>query len=216
MEELNINSATIGAPNTSILQQRTRVTQDDIDSTLLASTWSVSKIGQKTTVALLTLPSGFEIVGTSACVDPANYNEDIGSDIAKRRCIDKLWAINGVFFEYELWEKVVDNKLTSKEILALQNIEQRMIALKLRGAEQLLTELDAKSINKSARGNELFLLKDVFSIPAYFLKYTDPSTGRVYVSGIDPEVGIEADADAAMAWKFQLTAEEYAELRHEA
>ena len=77
-----------------------------------------------------------------------------------------------------------------------------MAALKFVGLEKLLKTKDAKRLNKSKRGNELYLIKNVFSSDAYYLKYTCPSTGRVYVSGIDPEVGKKKDADLAMAWKF--------------
>lgn len=129
-----------------------------------------------------------------------------------------VYAIHGVRFDLDgvLFHKIIENKLTFKEILGIENMEQRMIALKLRGAENLLVESNAKLINKSDRGNELYLLKDIFPEPAYYLKYNCPSTARTYVSGIDPEIGIEANADKAMAWKFSLNLSEYQRLKWEA
>lgn len=128
----------------------------------------------------------------------------------------KFYFINGVKFDKKLWEKVTNNELKAKQILKLENIEQRMIALKVRGADKLLDELKAILLDKSEKGNELYLLKDIFSQNAYFLKYTDPSTGRVYVSGIDPEVGKNNDADESMAWKFNISKKDYLNIRAQA
>ena len=50
----------------------------------------------------------------------------------------------------------------------------------------------------------------------YFLKYKDPSTDRVYISGVAVEVGEKDDADLAMAWKFQWSMEQYSMLKVEA
>lgn len=79
-----------------------RVTQEQIDALLTESTWTIQKIGQKTTLALLTLPNGFEIVGTSACIDPSSYNEEIGAEYAKKRVVDKLWELLGFHTQYML------------------------------------------------------------------------------------------------------------------
>ena len=128
-----------------------------------------------------------------------------------------VFAIHGVVFKEELHKKVSSNSMLAKDILQIENMEQRMVALKLRGPEQLLVELEAKKLHASTRGNELYKIENIFSQDAYFLKYACPSTGRVYVSGIDPEVAkTQLDADACMAWKHHLTNEEYGVLEYEA
>ena len=48
---------------------------------------------------------------------------------------------------------------------------------------------------------------------ARFLKYTCPSTGRVYTSFV---LNIFDDADEAMAWKLSITPRDYALLKIEA
>lgn len=53
------------------------------------------KLGQKTTVVILTLHNGFELVGTSACVNPADFNEEIGSHYALVDALDKLDGFAG-------------------------------------------------------------------------------------------------------------------------
>jgi len=48
------------------------------------------KVGRKTTIALLTTESGFEIIGKSSCVNPADYNFEIGKNWATKDAISKL------------------------------------------------------------------------------------------------------------------------------
>lgn len=64
------------------------------------------KLGNKSTVCLTTLKNGFEIITSSGCVDADNYNHDIGSEIAKKRAIDKVWELEG----YALQKKLADEK----------------------------------------------------------------------------------------------------------
>jgi hypothetical protein len=67
----------------------------DIADLLNLSRFSVSKIGAKTCVVVCTLPSGFEITATSACVDPADFSMVIGADICKQKITEKLWELEG-------------------------------------------------------------------------------------------------------------------------
>lgn len=48
-------------------------------------------IGKKTTVCLLTLNNGFEIVATSACLNDMSYKEDIGKAVSKELALQKLY-----------------------------------------------------------------------------------------------------------------------------
>lgn len=119
--------------------------------------------------------------------------------------------------EPELWRKIVSSKdLSLNEILRIPNIEQRHVALKLHGAEKLLQEVGAQAqrIDKSERGNELYKIElIIWGRTLKLLKYKDPSTERIYVSFVPYEY---EKADEAMAWKFQLSEEEYRLLKVEA
>jgi hypothetical protein len=117
--------------------------------------------------------------------------------------------------EPELWRKIVSSKdLSLKEILRIPNMEQRYAALKLYGAEKLLQEAGAQRIDKSERGNELYKIENLIrGRTLKLLKYKDRSTDRMYVSFVPYEY---EKADEAMAWKFQLSEEEYRLLKVEA
>jgi len=55
----------------------------------------VSTLGEKTTCVRAVLVNGFEIVESSACVDPANYDEKMGEEICLRKIKDKIWLLLG-------------------------------------------------------------------------------------------------------------------------
>lgn len=56
----------------------------------------------KTTVIWIKLKNGFEVVGTSACVDPKNYNHEIGKKYARDRAISKIWELEAYKLQYDL------------------------------------------------------------------------------------------------------------------
>ena len=58
------------------------------------------KMGEKTTVAKGTLISGFEMVEGSSCVDPANYNDELGTKICVGRMRDKVWMLLGFVLQW--------------------------------------------------------------------------------------------------------------------
>jgi len=125
-----------------------------------------------------------------------------------------IYFLNGVIFPKDLWEKVVSRKMSFKEVMEIEDIDQRTQAMNYCPPNQFLKE-KGKLLDKSQRGSELWLVEDVFNIPAYFLKYQDPSTGREYMSGIEPEVGKNKNADECMAWKHRISIKEYQTLKVE-
>lgn len=77
--------------------EKTKLTQDNIDSVIAAE--DSLRAGKKTTVVILTLVNGFEVIGTAACVTPEDYNHEIGVGIARKRAIDKVWELEGYLLQ---------------------------------------------------------------------------------------------------------------------
>ena len=73
------------------------VTVTDIESVIIKEEYI--EVGIKTVVAVLTLKNGFEVIGTSACVDRSNYNLEIGSKYAREKAIDKIWELEGYLLQ---------------------------------------------------------------------------------------------------------------------
>lgn len=57
------------------------------------------KLGVKTTCVVLRLKNGFEVVGTSACVDPSGYDHETGKAYARKRAIEKVWELEGYLLQ---------------------------------------------------------------------------------------------------------------------
>lgn len=81
-----------------------KVTPEQIQRILLNSTMETTKLGRKTTCVTAILPSGFEIVATSSCVDPANYDEALGRNLCIRKIEDKLRELEGYRLQVALHE----------------------------------------------------------------------------------------------------------------
>lgn len=60
------------------------------------------KLGEKTTVVLDTTITGFDTIGTSACVNPNNYDHAIGEGIARRDIKDKIWGHLGFVLQWAI------------------------------------------------------------------------------------------------------------------
>lgn len=81
---------------------KTHVSPDDLVALLESEEFI--KVGKKMTVCLLTLKNGHEIIGTAGCVDPANFDLEVGSRIARDDAIDQLWALEGYALQCRLAE----------------------------------------------------------------------------------------------------------------
>jgi hypothetical protein len=56
------------------------------------------------TVCCMTLANGYNTVGESACIDPVNFDAELGRTIARKNAFEKIWALEG----YALRQRLVD------------------------------------------------------------------------------------------------------------
>ncbi|CAI8942388.1 MULTISPECIES: Gp49 family protein [Bacillus] len=78
------------------------VTQQDIDNILEKTQWTVEEFHGKCTVVVAKLPNGFILTESSACVDPADYDMDIGMECCKERILNKIWELEEYRLQCEL------------------------------------------------------------------------------------------------------------------
>lgn len=71
------------------------VTQEQIDALLDASETQEHVFWGKELVISYKLPSGFTVLGRGACVDPANFDIEIGRKVAREMAANKLWELEG-------------------------------------------------------------------------------------------------------------------------
>lgn len=79
------------------------VTQSIIDELMESCDIAVTTAFDKCTIVACKLPNGFVIVESSSCVDPANYDEDMGVDICMKNIEKKLWELEGYLLQNKMY-----------------------------------------------------------------------------------------------------------------
>ncbi|MED3976137.1 Gp49 family protein [Priestia megaterium] len=72
-----------------------KITKEYIENLMSQSEFQVTKMFDKTTVVACRLPNGFTIVESAGCIDPANYDIDLGVCICKKRIENRLYELEG-------------------------------------------------------------------------------------------------------------------------
>lgn len=80
------------------LEDGSKIQSNDFRSMLASVT--TSKIDDKTTLVKAELTTGFVQYETSSCVDPKNYDENIGRDISIKVMENKLWFALGFILQW--------------------------------------------------------------------------------------------------------------------
>lgn len=75
-----------------------KITQAMVDDFIVKT--EVLTVGEKTTVVQATLKNGFEIMESSSCVDPANYDEELGARICMDRIKNQVWHLLGFSLQW--------------------------------------------------------------------------------------------------------------------
>lgn len=97
-----------------------KVTDADLDNAIVATQFEYPTLPPGTlTLCIITLRNGFNVVGESACVDPTNYNKEIGDTIAYNNARNKIWLLEGY-------------ALAERRRLVLEGCQERSLVDKLR------------------------------------------------------------------------------------
>jgi Phage protein (N4 Gp49/phage Sf6 gene 66) family len=84
------------------------ITPAGIGAIMANSTWQFHQFpGTQVTVCCISLPNGFNLVGESACVHPANFDREIGEKLAYINARNKLWAFEGYWLAESLHRQKV-------------------------------------------------------------------------------------------------------------
>ena len=75
-----------------------RIDETDVDNFLKSHISST--LGPKTTVVLATTVTGFDMVNSSACVDPKNYSQELGEKYALQTIKNNLWSYLGFVLQW--------------------------------------------------------------------------------------------------------------------
>lgn len=83
-----------------------RVTPDQIKELLDTAETQEAVFWDKEVVVSYKLLSGFTVLGRGACVDPANFNIEIGRQVAREQAEDQLWQLEGYLLQNRLFGKL--------------------------------------------------------------------------------------------------------------
>lgn len=67
--------------------------------------------GTTTTIAVITLKNEWASTGISACVDPANFNKEVGEEWAYKDAFKKLWPLFGFMLRQRLHDDLTVQKV---------------------------------------------------------------------------------------------------------
>ena len=83
--------------NPELRTKKPSISQKMVDDFIVAK--EVSTLGDKVTVVRATLRNGFELVESSACVSPENYDEKLGAKICMEKIEEKVWFLLGFLLQ---------------------------------------------------------------------------------------------------------------------
>jgi hypothetical protein len=132
---------------------------------------------------------------------------------------DKYYYLGGVNFSEKLWTKVVSGKMPFRNILKIKDIDQRTQAMRYGDIDAFMKHTKAKKLDSQIKVNSdgcitysLYQIpvepSQIFTETAYFVVYDCPSTGKKYMSGVEPCKTVAE----SMSWKFQITENEWREM----
>ena len=75
-----------------------RLKPEDIDAAIVGKTFTNLPSG-KCVVCEITLKNGFTVRGESACVSVANFDQEIGNEIAFKNAREKVWQLEGYLLQ---------------------------------------------------------------------------------------------------------------------
>jgi hypothetical protein len=80
-----------------------KVTKELIDARIKAESYTILP-DSTVTICNIVLENGFSVRGESACVDPRNFNMEIGRQLSHRDAYSKLWQLEGYLLAERRWQ----------------------------------------------------------------------------------------------------------------
>lgn len=71
------------------------VSYERINHLMETADFDITTVFDKCTIVVAKLENGFILVESSACVDPANYDPELGESICMARIKERLWELEG-------------------------------------------------------------------------------------------------------------------------
>lgn len=90
-----------------------KITPEYLETLIKSETYSNTG---KTTVCILTLHNGFEIVCSSGIVDVSQFDEELGNKYAREAAINALWQLEGYRLQ---WTLAIQDKTNERPVVTV-------------------------------------------------------------------------------------------------
>lgn len=80
-----------------------KIPKEHIENLMAHSDYEIWEVSSCTIVAM-TLPNGYTIVESSGCIDPSEYDHDLGVELCKAALERKVWQLEGYLHKQEFYE----------------------------------------------------------------------------------------------------------------
>lgn len=77
-----------------------KITREFLESEIVETKFT--RLSETLMHCLITVKSGFVFTGESACVDPANFDEEIGKKLAYEQAIGQMWMPYGFWLKQKM------------------------------------------------------------------------------------------------------------------
>ena len=74
----------------------------------------------------ITLPCGFQVTGESACIDPANFNEELGQEIARKKAVNALWPLEGYLLANDIYRAKQPTSFVSRMVFEQSDLNEKL------------------------------------------------------------------------------------------
>ena len=102
----SLDTSAILVVSTTNFTYMNTVTQEEVNKNMQdVLVRTVEEFGKPTTYVTVRMENGFTLRESTTCVDPSNYDENIGKEVCLKRIEDKIWFLLGYTLQSKLGSK---------------------------------------------------------------------------------------------------------------
>ena len=155
----------------------TKIIKEDVENFI--TDVEVMKVGENTTVVNAHTLTGFDTVRHSSCVDPKNYNEELGKQYAMEEVVSDLWGHLGFVLQ---WAKYGIDKVTTDKYPS--HIQRVIVEYKelIERSNKLAKFINANELFKTLAWEEQEDMKNQLT---HMYEYSQYLASRLMRAGVD-------------------------------
>ena len=103
-----------------------KITKEDLEHLVAQSATTFTNPAGTLTHCVITLPCGYTVTGESACVDPANYDKELGEKYALEQAIEKLWPLEGYLLANDIYRAKQPESYAARMIFEQSDLREKL------------------------------------------------------------------------------------------